>query len=118
VNNIELTIAANSVRFDKTLPLLERLKAAMLDVRNCRREQDIFFMTGRLTDDFRFQTAIAAVMLACDDVERDQIERSLRPLRMLAAATQGIPVDFGQLEMSDDMLPLLGMWHETGEPAK
>ena len=111
MSDIELTIAANAVKVDSDKPLKERIQGAMRYVRD--HEHDIFWMSGRVNDDMRLRTALGAVLLKATESERDIISRSLKPLKMLAAAAQGIPVDFGALEQSDDLLPLLGMWHET-----
>jgi hypothetical protein len=90
---IEIQIAATPVRdripVDK--PLTERLLFAM---RYVREHEDLFFLSARVTDDLKFRTALAAVMLAGSEDDGLVIERSLKPLKMLSAATQGIPVDF------------------------
>ncbi len=115
MSNIELTIACNAVKVDADKPLRQRIESALRDVRT--REHDIFWMSGRVDDDMRMRTALGAVLLKASDEEKDIISRSLKPLKMLAAASQGIPVDFSALESSDDLLPILGMWHETATAA-
>ena len=112
-NMLELQIAAAPVRdaIPADKPLAERLSFAMRYVRD--HERDLFWMNGRTSDDTKFRTAIAAVMLAGNDEDRGLIERSMKPLRMLTAARQGIPVDFGQMEGGDDLVPLMKLWHET-----
>lgn len=114
-NAIGLQIAAQSVRdipADKSLT--ERLEYSMRYVRE--HESDVFWMStarGPEMDDLKFRTAIAAVMLAGNASDRDILTRSVQPLRMLSAATQGIPVDFGALKFDEDMLPLMKLWHAT-----
>lgn len=107
-----LLIAATPVRnlIPADKPLNERLKFAM---RYVREHDDLFFMLANADDDTKFRTALAAVMLAGDDEDKDVIERSMKPLRMLSAALQGIPVNFDAMPTDDDLLPLMKLWHES-----
>lgn len=112
-DTIELQIAATPVRdhIPNGKPLPERVSFAMRYVRE--HERDLFWMTARTTDDLMMRTALAAVLMAGDDSDRDVIKRSLKPLQMLSAAMSGIPVDFGAMEMSDDLIPLMKLWDES-----
>lgn len=113
---LELQIAAapvcDAIPKDKTL--LERLQFAMRYVRE--HSDSLFWMTGRATDDTKFRTALAGVMLAGNDEDRDAIEHSMKPLKMLSAMMQGIPVDIARLEDYADAIPLMKMWHESEKP--
>lgn len=109
---IAATVVKNRIPADK--PLVDRLDFAMRYARE--HERDVFFMSGRITDDLMFRTALAAVMLAGDENDRDIITRSMQPLRMLSAAMSGVPVDFSQMDDSADLLPLMKMFHESAEP--
>ena len=116
-NMVELQIAAASLRgrFVNEGALPDRIKAAMVAVRKAP-EQDVFWMCGRVDDDMKFCTALAAVMLQGDDDDREMVTRSMRPLQALSAAAQGIPVDFASLlSDADELIPLMKLWHETGE---
>ena len=100
---------------DNTLPLEERLAAAMRYVRENRsnvlwRSGD----SGQRLDDLMFRTAIGAVMAGASEDEQEQIRRSLATLKALAAASQGIPVDFGAIDM-DDLIPLMELWRDSAE---
>lgn len=109
---IELQIAAAPVRdhIPADKPLVERLQFAMRYVR--KHADNLFWMSVNVNDDSKFRTALAAVMLAGSDEDRDVIERSMKPLLMLSAAMQGIPVDFGAFE-AEGTLPLMKLWHES-----
>lgn len=110
---LELQLAVAPVRAaipaDKTLT--ERLQFAMRYVRD--HERDLFWMSARTTDDTKFRTALAAVMLAGSEEDKSVIERSMKPMRMLSAVMQGIPVDFGDIPADEDLLPLIKLWHES-----
>jgi hypothetical protein len=110
-----LQIAAASMRdqipADKSLT--ERLQFAMRYVR--RHGDSLFWMEGRVNDDDRLRTALAAVMLAGSEEDKDAITRSLKPLQALSAAMSGIPVDFDAMGWDDDLIPLVGLWHESAE---
>src|SRR5580698_6807423 len=114
-DNLELTLAASAIKgnIPKDGPLADRVLAAMKCVRS--HEHDIFWMCHSVNDDLRIRAALAGVLVEGNEQDRDVITRSLRPLRMLAAATQGIPVDFSQMETSDDLVPIIKLWHESGE---
>jgi hypothetical protein len=109
---LEIQIAMTGVHgipADKPLP--ERLAYAMRYVRE--HEDDLFFMSHAVNDDLMMRTALAAVMVAGDEADKDIIARSLQPLKMLSAAMQGIPVDFSAMGMSDDLVPLMKIWNES-----
>lgn len=73
---MELQIAASPVRdaIPKDKPLTERIAFACRYVR--KNERDLFWMSPRVTDDLMFRTALAGVMMAGDDSDRDIIKRS------------------------------------------
>mgnify|MGYP001580350807 CR=1 FL=1 len=112
-DTIALQIAVSTMRdeipADKSLT--ERVQFAMRYVR--QNEHDLFWMVGKADDDLRLRTALAAVMVKCSEKDKDIIERSIKPLKMLSAAAQGIPVDFSAMEITDDLLPLIKLWHES-----
>lgn len=114
---MEIQIAAAPVRdaipTDKPLP--ERINFAMRYVRE--HERDLFWMSYDANDDLKMRTALAAVMLAGNEEDRDAITRAMKPLKMLSAAMSGIPVDFSALEGLEDVLPLLKMWKESASPS-
>ena len=114
---MELQIAASPVvdRIPKDKPLTERVAFAMRYVRE--HERDLFWLSYDANDDLKMRTALAAVMLAGNEEDKDAITRAMKPLRMLSAAMSGIPVDFAALEDSADILPLIKMWQESA-PAK
>lgn len=109
-----MTIAVSILRdkIPKDSTLEDRLAFSMRYVR--KHESDLFWMFGRVDDDMKSRTAIAAVMVEASAEEKDRIERSLKPLRMLAAAVSGIPVDFAALDLAEDNLPLIKLWNESG----
>lgn len=110
-----IAIAAALVRekipAGKTLE--ERLQFAMSYVR--KNERDLFFLVDFPSDDLKFRTALAAVMQAGSEEDREVIERSMLLVRMLSAAMQGIPVDFSAMATMEGTIPLLGLWHESGQ---
>lgn len=110
---LELQFAAAPVRdrIPTDKPLAERVAFAMKYVRE--HERDLFWMSGSTSDDTKFRAALAAVVLAGSDEDRDVIARSMKPLRMLSAAMQGIPVAFDGMEFDEDLLPLMKIWHES-----
>lgn len=61
----------------------------------------------------RFQAAIGAVLADASPEDKARIEAELRPLKMLGAAQQGIPVDFSQLEVPENPIGLMQLWHEV-----
>lgn len=111
MNNINLTIAVSAMkgRIPMDESLENRLKYAMKYVRE--HKSDIFFMTVA-DDDLMLRAAIAAVMVTGSEEEQDLITRSLAPLKALAAATQGIPVNFGAIDFSDDLIPIMKIWND------
>jgi hypothetical protein len=110
---LEIQIAAGPVRdqIPADKPLAERVAFAMRYVRE--HESDLFWMSYDANDDLKMQTALAAVMLAGNEEDREAIGRAMKPLKMLSAAMSGIPVDFTSLEDYADVLPLLKMWKES-----
>lgn len=112
---LEIQLAATPARraIPADKPLAERVQFAMRYVR--ANERDLFFMSANPSDDLKFRTALAAVMLAGNDEDRDILNRSLQPLRMLSAMVSGIPVDLSQFTVPDDVLPLMKLWHESEE---
>ena len=116
MNNIDLTelaIAAMPIRdlVPKDKPLVERIKFAMSYIR--KHKDEVFWMSYQVNDDKQIRTALAAVMMAGSDEDRILIKRSIKPLQMLSAAIQGIPVNFGAMETSEDLIPLIKLWHES-----
>ena len=110
---MELQIAASPVvdQIPKDKQLAERVAFAMRYVRE--HERDLFWMSYDANDDLKMRTALAAVMLAGNEEDKDAITRAMKPLRMLSAAMSGIPVDFAALEGTEDVLPLIKMWHDS-----
>lgn len=108
---MEIQIAAAPVRerIPADKPLNERISFAMRYVREHAR--DLFWMSYDANDDLKMRTALAAVMLAGNEEDREAITRALQPLKMLSAAMQGIPVDFSNVDT--DVIPLLKLWHES-----
>ncbi len=94
--------------------LVERIDFAMRYVRGNQR--DLFFMSGSVTDDMMFRTALAAVMVAGSEDDKDRIERSLKPVNALNAAFAGVAIDPAGLMPPDDFIPLLKMWHDSAKP--
>lgn len=111
---IELSIAATPVldRIPKDKPLVERVAFAMKYV---REHDDLFWMSARPTEDMKMRTALAAVLMAGNESDKDIITRSMKPLQMLSAAMSGIPVDFSAMPTDDDLLPLIKLWNESGD---
>ena len=112
-NSMEITIAVSTMKdqIPKDATLKERLAFAMAYV--IKHERDLFWMSYKIDDDLLFRTALAAVMITGNESDQDIITRSLQPLKMLAAAVSGIPVDFTQLESGDDLLPLMAMFKDA-----
>lgn len=113
IEMLELRLAVEPVRaaipVDKTLT--ECLQFAMRYVRD--NANDLFWMSARTTDDVMFRTALAAVMLAGSEDDKDVIERSMKPLRALTALLSGVPIDMAAIPTDKDLLPLMKLWHES-----
>jgi len=82
-----------------------------------RHEGAVFFMSPRVDDDLRIRAALGGVMLAGSDDDRAIIERSLRPLRALAAMMAGVPVDFAALD-TEGIVPIAALWRESADAAR
>lgn len=111
--DIHIAVSMMSKRIPSGIPLIERLKFAMRYVRE--HTQDLFWMNNRPSDDIKFRTALAAVMVDGSDEDQGVIERSLLPVHMLGAALNGIPVDFSKMPLDTDLLPLMRLWQESEE---
>ena len=98
---------------DNGLPIEERLSAAMSYSR--AHASELFVMCESVSDEDLFRAAVAAVAIKGSEDEKDRISQSLRPLQMLAAFSQGVPVDFDSMQIGDDMLPLNDLWFESGK---
>ena len=114
---MEIQIAASPVcdKIPADKPLAERIAFAMRYVRE--HEGDLFWMSYDANDDLKMRTALAAVMLAGNEADREAIAKGMQPLKMLSAAMSGIPVDFSALESLGDVLPLLKIWKESDPSA-
>lgn len=100
---IALTEAESAAKGETTL--IGRLKAAMRATKN----------HWMLTDeDGRFRAAVGAVLLLSDEETQERIKKELTILRTLAAATNGVPVDFGGLHIEKgEAIGLIGIWNEV-----
>lgn len=112
-NMMEITLAVSSMKgqIPKERPLKERLAFAMNYV--VKNERDLFWMSYKVDDDLLLKTALAAVMTEATESEKDIIARSLAPLKAFSAAITGVQVDFSALALTDDLLPLLGMFKDA-----
>ena len=113
---VNLAVAGMRHAVEKDKPLRERIVSAMRYVR--ANTDSLFFMGGWDDENIQFKTALCAVLEGASEEERNIVTRSMKPLQMLAAATQGVPVDWGALEATDDILPLAGLWHDSKESPK
>ena len=105
---VQIAAAPVQIQIPKDMPLKERVEFAM---RYVLEHDDLFFMSARVDDGMKFRTALVAVMLAGDEADREVITRSMKPLKMLSAAMEGVPVDWTAFEMTEDMLPLMLMFN-------
>jgi len=110
---IMLAVSAMRGKLPKEGAVDERLEFAMRYVR--QNERNLFWMSTTVSDDLMLRTAIAAVLESALYEEHDLIMRSLRPLQMLSAAQAGVPVDWKQLDISPDLVPVLKIWHRAKE---
>ena len=113
MNEISLTIAATSIRdvIPKEASLAERLKFAMRYTR--KQEAELFWMEGQVTDNEMFKAALAAVMMAGNEEDKDIIKRSLKPLQALSALLAGVSVNLEDALEGEDLIPLLRLWHDS-----
>lgn len=115
MNDLEIYIPGSSIRdaipMDK--PLTERLLFAMRYVRE--HKDDLFWMVVKADDDLMMRAAIAAVLMAGNEQDKDIITRSLKPLKALAAMLSGVPVDIERVlaEAGGNIIPLAKLWHES-----
>ena len=117
-DTMSLTIAASMLRGEipSDAPLNDRLEFAMRYAREHAR--DMFWMVGAVNDDLIFRTAVAAVMMESNEEDNDLITRSMQPLKMLAAAAAGVPVDFAAFPADDDLVPLLKIFDDSKSEAE
>lgn len=115
MNDLELLIPGSSIRdaIHRDEPLTERLLFAMRYVR--KHKDDLFWMVVNADEDLMMRAAIAGVLLAGNEQDKDIITRSLKPLKALAAMLSGVPVDIERAlaEAGDDVIPLAKLWHES-----
>ena len=107
-----IQIAALTVKdsIPKDKPLEERIAFAMCYVR--KHEPDIFWMAYEVNDDMMMRTALAAVVLAGNDDDKEMITRSLKPLQALSALFTGVPVNMSAVDV-ENVLPLMKIWHDS-----
>lgn len=83
----------------------EKLKEAM------RATKDHWGVTDEQT---QFKAAIAAVLMSKPSAEDEQrIKEELEVLKLLGAATQGIPVDFSAMVPPEKPLGLNKLWNDV-----
>jgi len=93
----------------KDTPLEERCKAAF----KAARGDDGWPCENA---DEQFGGAIGAVLLTCNDNEREQVEQSLNVIKALSAAISGVPVNFTHMLLdNENVLPLMAWWHESAQ---
>lgn len=110
-NILMLAVTGMTNKIPENKSLQERLEFIMHYIRT--HKSDVMWMIGNASDDDMFRVAIATVMMKCNDEEKDIITRSLKPLQMLNAVLQGIPVDLSQVSIDEDCLPLMKIWQES-----
>lgn len=108
MNDAALMIAATEAKHGiegKEFPsIAEKLKAAM------RLTKDHWMVTD---EDTQFRAAIGAVLLTASPEEKTLIESELRCLKMLVAASQGVPVDFSQMQVPENAIGLNKLWQDV-----
>ena len=97
----------------KDLSLEDRLSFAMRYVRE--KSAELFWMCGKASDDLKLQTALFAVMVSGTKEEKELLEASMKPLKMLAAVVNGLPVNMDTSEYSDNLIPIIKLWFESGD---
>lgn len=112
-NLLEMQMAVGPIQaaLPKDETLENRIKFAMQYVR--KNDSNLFWMSVP-SENTLLQAALAAVMLGGSEEDKDLVQRSTLPLRMLNAAMSGIPVDFGEIEL-EGILPLMKWWHESAQ---
>lgn len=108
-----LMIAVTSIKSrieDKAdLPLDDLLTAAFTTA--IKNNDDHFFMGGFDDDNESFRAAIAAVMSLVDEDKQALIRDALKPLQMLNAATQDVPVDWNDFRVNEDAPKLMALFN-------
>ena len=69
-----------------------------------------------IDEDIQFRAAIGIALLESDEIDKERILRSYRPLQTLSAMMQGIPVDTDAMTNQldhDDLIPLIKMWRDA-----
>ena len=86
--------------------VVKRLEKAMRVTRNFWLSSD---------DQLRLKAACAAAMLTGSENDKDRIARSFKALATLSAAMSGHPIDGDALaeQMTDDLIPIVRMWHDA-----
>lgn len=64
-------------------------------------------------EDEQMRGAIGAAMHHMTPEERVRVEAELRALQALSAATRGVPVDFGSLEIPENPIGILKLWGDA-----
>lgn len=113
MNDTGLMIAITCIKgkLPKEKSLTERIIYAMKYAQE--HEKDVFWMFGSVNDDIKIRASLGAVMAEGTEDERALIIESLKPLQALSAAISGIPVDFGSMELSEDLLPIMKLWQDS-----
>jgi hypothetical protein len=113
-DTVGLQIAASAFKdqIPKDGSLEDRLMFAFRYVLDPSHERDIFWMSGRLTSDMRFRTALAAILMTGSEEDRARINESLNTLRAFNAMLSGVPVDFSAVD-TENAIPLMKLFREV-----
>lgn len=65
------------------------------------------------SEDERFRSAIGGAMLASGEEDRLRIGGEMRVLAAISEASNGLPIDFSQIDFPEEPLGLLALWGEV-----
>lgn len=64
-------------------------------------------------EECQLKGGIGAAMHHMNDDDKSRVEAELRVLGAFSSAAGGVPVDFAAMEVPDDPIGVLGLWHES-----
>ena len=96
---ITIAEARQACKGKKSLP--QRVKTAMGAVKHHWLVTD---------DNKRFQSAIGAVLLECNEKEQERVMMEMKALQTLNSVLSGVPVDLSTLKVPSKPLKLMEIW--------
>lgn len=108
VSNIQLAVgmieAENRERLQAAATAADKLRVAFKGARNHWMFTD---------EDEQMRGAIGAAMHHMSTEDREIIEKELRALQAISAATRGLPINFEAVEIPENPIGILKLWADS-----